>query len=969
MPDITRNTVIQVTLSMLLAGGALMLTGCGDSGGGGGESVGDDDNNTTNNDDAPTCGDGVCDEGEDETSCEADCGAQEPVCGDGTCEAGETEASCEADCAPEGPICGDGACDEGEDEASCAADCGDDDPFCGDGACNGDEDSESCPDDCPVPGPVCGDGECQAPEDAESCPDDCAPAGPVCGDAVCEEGETRQSCPDDCSIPTSLTVRWSNLNPEDRVTFGKQIVIEFDDPGIEIPETWIEQQYWTRRFKATMYRLGAEGEREEVPLQQSWLKNDPKRRFRPAMLIEPLVRPIGVGSPRGWPKATGMELRIELGEGEDPLIIPFRTLPVQYDQFIEVETTVPVRDCPTCFPYEVDAFVYLPPGYVDPDNPDYNNAAIHLPNTDYGDAEGGSPTQRYPVVVLMHTAGEYQNNRSLANAAGLRMAWGLMEPAIFVLPNARLNDENCDREPQLRSQRCHTRFVGLWKPDETIFSYRDFLADDLRPHMAALWRIRGSNSDGEITNAEIFRRSFSLYGLSAGGYGVLVNAFGRPDAYYATVSIVPGIPSSYNPWSFHGNNLRPRNQVCPGPDNHDYPLVRHGFGYRDYSGVDPETDRRRIVHFRDRRVPPGASNCYQGVPEVQHELVRGGLCPLDIACLVDPEAPDYASKTRVIQEEHPYHGNIYFDTAIFDQGGPPAAFMDLDQALDRAEIPHTFRYEDRGALFHNWQAVSDRGLGFEYIDNGRGLPRLRGNFPGPGSVYPFLSRAMEGVGNPDFNSWSSSEFTTSAMDTDRDGIIWFEDPERPDISDTRDNCPDHYNAAQLDKDGDGIGDVCDPDIDGDGIPNEDDPCNWPQLPIDPNDPDGPTFGGCQDDVDGDGVDDFTDLCPETFDPLQIDTDRDNRGDECEPDDDGDGVPDAIDNCRLDQNEDQADVDGNGFGDICDPSCLLRPFSDGDADGATCLEDCNDGNPDIHPGADELCDGVDNNCDGQVDEGC
>lgn len=30
-------------------------------------------------------------------------------------------------------------------------------------------------------------------------------------------------------------------------------------------------------------------------------------------------------------------------------------------------------------------------------------------------------------------------------------------------------------------------------------------------------------------------------------------------------------------------------------------------------------------------------------------------------------------------------------------------------------------------------------------------------------------------------------------------------------------------------------------------------------------------------------------------------------------------------------------------------------------------DCNEGNPDIHPGADEYCDGVDNDCDDRVDE--
>ena len=75
-----------------------------------------------------------------------------------------------------------------------------------------------------------------------------------------------------------------------------------------------------------------------------------------------------------------------------------------------------------------------------------------------------------------------------------------------------------------------------------------------------------------------------------------------------------------------------------------------------------------------------------------------------------------------------------------------------------------------------------------------------------------------------------------------------------------------------------------------------------------------------------------------------------------------------DDCDGDFDEDAQDAptwwldtDGDGYGAIPLAACdQPKGYS---ASGG----DCNDGDPSIHPGAVDLCDGIDNNCDGQPDE--
>jgi len=47
---------------------------------------------------------------------------------------------------------------------------------------------------------------------------------------------------------------------------------------------------------------------------------------------------------------------------------------------------------------------------------------------------------------------------------------------------------------------------------------------------------------------------------------------------------------------------------------------------------------------------------------------------------------------------------------------------------------------------------------------------------------------------------------------------------------------------------------------------------------------------------------------------------------------------------------------------------VPPGQDNDGDGFKTPQDCNDQDPNVHPGVDEVCDGVDNDCNGQIDDG-
>lgn len=149
------------------------------------------------------------------------------------------------------------------------------------------------------------------------------------------------------------------------------------------------------------------------------------------------------------------------------------------------------------------------------------------------------------------------------------------------------------------------------------------------------------------------------------------------------------------------------------------------------------------------------------------------------------------------------------------------------------------------------------------------------------------SKEAESAGYSIYSTRDSSD--PQSNDTDGDTVL-----------DQNDNCVTEANTGQGDTDGDGKGDVCDADMDGDGMPN-----NWEDLyGLDPLDNSDAALNGDADGLTNVQEYDVRNTWANSSDPTVDDTDEDT-------------INDNADNCPLTPNTDQANQDGDTFGDACD----------------------------------------------------
>ncbi len=287
---------------------------------------------------------------------------------------------------------------------------------------------------------------------------------------------------------------------------------------------------------------------------------------------------------------------------------------------------------------------------------------------------------------------------------------------------------------------------------------------------------------------------------------------------------------------------------------------------------------------------------------------------------------------------------------------------DCDGQIDE-EVTHTYYADADGDGFGDELSTTEAcDLPQGYVPNGTDCDDQ------DASAYPGGTEVCDNADNDCDEEIDEDVLETWYADQDQDGYgaadataAGCAAPEGyvADSSDCDDAEPDAY--PDNDEHCDGIDNDCDGDVDEDDAV---DAATWYQ------------------DRDNDGYgdpDSWTTACaqPSSYVPEKLAQDCDDYNNTVSPaaeelcdgiDNDSDGVPGddegGWDEADAEDSETwYADSDGDGFGDEDDSvQACEEPSGYIDEPG-----DCDDGDAEINPDADELCDGADNDCDGDTDE--
>ncbi len=632
-------------------------------------------------------------------------------------------------------------------------------------------------------------------------------------------------------LPEELEVMWTNVENMDMVSVRKNIIIEFPE-DMYMPENPVETGEFNKYFEMHLFEYDYELDEigAEVSMIVNWRPIKQGLRRSPSLQIIPVKDELGPDYPGLSPTQPYL---FTLHRGKDMYFERmFHTLPMWSPGYKDVEFEIPAEDCERCFPYPVKVHVFVPPEY-NSDDPLLNNTSIPW----------GNKNQRYPVLVGLH--GYNGQGMSMADAFGYKTlprfsSQGVLEPMILVLMDGTVPQPYCGGGWPWpgAGNTCYTQFMGIGAaiPEYTQFTcYSYFMAHTMNHFLGKVFRFQGMNDLGQRLDDKgmpipyedeadldkleeegrtwnIFRRAHGITGLSGGGFGALMNAFIFEDTWGSVYGIVPTTVSFFNPWAYwYNDGSITHNHICNKANNSAYPYEVVGDGFRDNSHIDPETGMNRDVTLDQREILPGGKTCFWfSPPAVANAIVVAMLCGLDITCQLDPGLEGFANPWLTDFDRFPFDGNIMFTTGIRDFEGPPGAFFDLDHQLDKRGVVHTFRYEDSGGVYHDWQAIYDQVVGRYEIEwqDGTLSP---GNWPGTGKLYPFMNAGFEGIGSHPFNHPFASEFTSGALDPDRDMVIDLIYDPMPELNYVEDNCPGVHNPKQEDGDNDGIGDACDTD--------------------------------------------------------------------------------------------------------------------------------------------------------------